>query len=157
MARYASRYPFARFGVKNLDEKEYDAREVLEDIDCARGEMENRIKEQQLDLFADRTSTSKTRSNPLRLFFSVFAHAYIARIKERGLKGTQLEGARCSTICERLFKVAMAVTKSTRRFKLSLSSCYPWQRLIAQFVARLRGDAPAAYALTRSSPDDVCR
>ena len=145
----------ARFVVTNLDEKEYDAREAYEDIYCGRGEMENRIKEQQLDLFADRTSTSKMQSNQLRLFFSAFAHGYMARIKERGLEGTQLEGARCSTIRERFFKVAVVVTMTTRRFKLSLSSCYPWQRLFAQVVAQLRGDAPVAYALARSSPDDV--
>ena len=140
----------ARFVVTNLDEKEYDKREVYEDIYCARGEMENRIKEQQLDLFADRTSTSKMQSNQLRLLLSAFAQGYMARIKEWGLKG-----ARCRTIRERLVKVAVVVTKPTRRFKLSLSSCFPWQQLFAQVVARLRGDAPAAYALARSSPDDV--
>ncbi len=147
----------ARFVVTNLDEWEYDEREVYEDFYCGRGEMENRIKEQQLDLFADRTSTAKMQSNQLRQLLSAFAQGYIARIKEWGLKGTQLEGARCSTIRERLFKVAVVVTKTTRRFKLSLSSCYPWQRLFAQVVAQLRGDTPAAYALARSSPDDVFR
>ncbi len=147
----------ARFVVTNLDEKEYDEREVYEDIYCARGEMENRIKEQQLDLFADRISTCKMQSNQLRLLLSAFSQGYIARIKERGLKGTQLEGARSSTIRERLFKIAVVVTKSMRRFKLSLSSCYPWQRLFVQVVAQLRGDAPVAHALARSSPDDVFR
>ncbi len=124
----------ARFVVTSLDEKEYDEREVYEDIYCARGETENRIKEQQLDLFADRISTSMMQSNQLRLFYSAFAQGYMARIKERGLKGTELEGARCCTIRERLFKIAVVVTKTTRRFKLSLSSCYPWQRLFAQVV-----------------------
>ena len=143
--------------VTNLDEEEYDEGEVYEDIYCARGEMENRIKEQQLDLFADRTSTSKMQSNQLRQFLAAFDQGYMARIKERGLKGTKLEGARCSAIRERLFKIAVVVTKTTRRFKLSLSSCYPWQRLFAQVVAQLRGDAPGAYALARSSPDDVFR
>ena len=142
----------ARFVVTNLDEKEYDERAVYEDIYCGRGEMENRIKEQQLDLFADRISTAMMQSNQLRLHLWAFAQGYIARIKEWGL-----EGARCSTIRERLFKVAVVVTKTTRRFKLSLSSCYPWQRLFAQVVAQLRGDAPVAYALARSSPDDVFR
>ena len=111
----------ARIMVTNLDEKEYDEREAYEDIYWGRGEMENRIKEQQLDLFADRTSTSKMQSNQLRQLLAAFAQGYMALIKEWGLKGTQLEGARCSTIRERFFKVAVVVTKITRRFKLSLS------------------------------------
>ena len=80
----------ARFVVTNLDEKEFDKREVYEDIFCARVEMENRSKEQQLDLFADQTSTSEMQSNQLRQLLAAFAQGYMAWIKELGLKGTQL-------------------------------------------------------------------
>ncbi len=78
----------ARFVVTNLSEEHYDARHVYEDLYCARGDMENRNKEQQLALFADRTSTSKLHSNQLRLYFSTFANALMTIVKEVGLRGT---------------------------------------------------------------------
>ncbi len=90
----------ARFVVTNLDDEAHGDRHVYEDLYCARGEMQNRIKEQQLDLFADRTSTSKMRSNQLRL--QAFAHMLMARLMEWGLKGTEMTSAQCSTIRTRL-------------------------------------------------------
>lgn len=142
----------ARFVVTNLDDDTHDDRLVYEDLYCARGEMENRIKEQQLDLFADRTSTTKMRSNQLRLFFSAFAHVLMARLKEWGLQGTEMAAAQCGTIRVRLFKIAAVVRRSVRRFKLALSSSYPWQRLFARVVANLRAMAPVVNTPARPPP-----
>ena len=120
------------------DEEAHDARQLYEDLYCARGDMENRIKEQQLDLFADRTSTS--RSNQIRLY--ACAHGFITRLKAWGLQGTEMASAQCSTIRVRLFKIAAVVYKSVRRFKLALSSSYPWKALFARVLANVCAAAP---------------
>lgn len=142
----------ARFVVTNLAEEDYDARPVYEDLYCVRGEMENRIKEQQLELFADRTSTSEMRSNQLRLYFSAFAHAIMARIKEQGLHGTEMASAQRGTIRTRLFKIAAVVRVSVRRCKLALSSTYPWQPLFERVLANLRAAVPAIPELVHPPP-----
>ncbi len=144
----------ARFVVTNLSEEHYDARHVYEDLYCARGDMENRNKEQQLALFADRTSTSKLHSNQLRLYFSTFANVLMTTIKERGLRGTEMVSAQCGTIRMRLVKIAAVLVVSTRRYRLSFSSAYPWPSLFARVLANVRAfeRAPMESAPGRSPP-----
>jgi len=121
-----------RFVVTSVPEDDMDARTLYEDEYCARGEMENRIKEQQLYLFADRTSTSWMRSNQLRLWFSSVAYVLVNAFRRFGLKGTEMANAYCNTIRERLFKIGARVKVSVRRIVVSMAGGYPYQHLFAQ-------------------------
>jgi Transposase DDE domain group 1 len=123
-----------RFIITNLAG---DARGLYEQDYCARGEMENRIKEQQQDLFADRTSTAGLRSNQLRLWFSTLAYLLMHRLREIGLKGTQLAHATCGSIRLKLLKIGALVKVSVRRVRVSLSSAYPLQELFGRVTRRL--------------------
>ena len=87
--------------------------------------MENRLKEQQLSLFAERTSTSLMQSNQLRLYFSSVANILMSIIKVYGLQDTAMAQAQCGTIRDRLFKIAVRVVVSVRRLRLYLPSAYP--------------------------------
>ena len=107
-------------------------------------DMENRIKEQQLDLFADRTSTATMRANQLRLYFSAFAGILLLIIRRFGLAGTALASAQCGTIRTRLLKIAGAVKVTVRKIWVSFSSVYPWQEPFARIVARLEAAARAS-------------
>ena len=89
--------------------------------------MENRIKEQQLDLFADRTSAGTLRANQLRLWFSSFAYVLVSALRRVALKGTRLADASCGTIRLKLFKIAALVEVSVRRFVIHLASACPYQ------------------------------
>lgn len=104
---------------------------------CARGEMENRIKEQQLYLYADRTSCSKWLPNQFRLLLSGLAYTLLNAIRRLGLAGTELARARCDTIRLKLLKIGAAVVRNTRRFRLLLSSSYPYQDIFRLVAARL--------------------
>ena len=119
-----------------------DARTVYEKLYCARGEMENRIKEQQLDLFADRTSTHWLAANQLRLWLSSVAYVLLNEVRRIGLVGTQLERAYVGTIRAELCKIGAVVKVSVRRIFLALSSAYPRAELFRTVLARLRA-APA--------------
>ncbi len=132
-----------RFVVTSLTRRQIGARELYEDLYCARGDMENRIKEQQLDLFADRTSTATMRANQLRLYFSVFAGILLQIIRDVGLAGTKLARAQYGTIRVTLLKIACQVRLSVRRVLFSLSSIYPRQHLFAQVALALRRAAAA--------------
>ena len=123
-----------RYLVTNL---EGDARSLYEETYCARGEMENRIKEQQLGLFADRTSCSGWWSNQFRLLLSGAAYVLLESIRRVGLAGTELARAQVSTIRLKLLKIGAVITRNTRRIRLLLSSAYPLQALFAQVCARL--------------------
>ena len=116
-----------RFVVTSLSCKDIDARALYEDEYCARGEMENRIKEQQLYLFADRTSTSLIRSNQLRLYFSSIAYVLTNVVRHFALKGTRMARAQCHTIRNKLFKIGAQVKVSVRRIKVSMASGYPYE------------------------------
>ena len=116
----------------------FNTRELYEELYCARGDMENRIKEQQLDLFADRTSAATLRANQLRLHWALFAAALLAVIRGWALAGTELAQAQFGTIRTQLLKVAAVVRVSVRRIRVSLSSVYPRQELFAHCLARLR-------------------
>ena len=115
---------------------------LYEQLYCARGDMENRIKEQQLDLFADRTSAATRRANQLRLYWALFAAALLEVLRQRGLAGTELARAQCGTIRALLLKVAAVVWVSVRRVWVSLSSVFPRQELFAHSLARLRAETP---------------
>ena len=116
-----------RFIVTNLPEDYAEPKALYEAIYCARGDMENRIKEQQLDLFADRTSAGTLRANQLRLWFSSFAYVLVSALRRVALKGTRLADASCGTIRLKLFKIAALVEVSVRRFVIHLASACPYQ------------------------------
>lgn len=127
-----------RFVVTSLSEKRMSAQPLYEKLYCARGEMENRIKEQQLFLFADRTSTHGMRSNQLRLMFSTMAYVLHKALKEFGLKGTSLATAQVNTIRNKLLKIGGRIMVSVRRVVLSLSQAYPYQALFREILGNLR-------------------
>jgi hypothetical protein len=127
-----------RFVVTSLSREEFNAATVYEKEYCARGEMENRIKEQQLYLFADRTSAETMRANQLRLWFSSIAYTLLVALRQNALPGTELESARCDTIRLKLFKIGAIIRVSVRRLVLSLSESYPTQNLFKQVLANIR-------------------
>jgi hypothetical protein len=127
-----------RFVVTSLTKAEYGARALYEDLYCARGDMENRIKEQQLSLFSDRTSSSWFRANQLRLWFSSVAYVLLNELRRLGLKGTELERAQCWTIRNKLLKVGALVTISVRRVWVRYASGYPYKVLFACILANLQ-------------------
>jgi hypothetical protein len=126
-----------RFVVTNLPG---DPQVLYDEVYCARGEMENRIKEQQLMLFADRTSCHKFLANQLRLLWSAAAYVLVEAVRRLGLVGTESARAQVSTIRLRLFKVAALVQVSTRRVLVRLSGSYVWRELFGQVLRRLRGE-----------------
>jgi hypothetical protein len=131
-----------RFIVTSLTAKQADAQTVYEQIYCARGEMENRIKEQQLDLFADRTSAHLMQVNQLRLWFASFAYILLAELRRLGLQGSTESRARCQTIRLKLFKIGARVKVSRRRIWIYLSSACPNQGLFAYVFDRLARAGP---------------
>jgi hypothetical protein len=132
-----------RFVVTSLPADQADAREVYERIYCARGEMENRIKEQQLDLFATRTSAHWMRVNQLRLWFSSLAYTLVAELRRLGLDSSAQARARCQTIRLRLFKIGARVRVTRRKIWVFLSSACPHQELFAHAFDRLIRAGPA--------------
>ena len=131
-----------RFVVTSLGAEEWAARALYEELYCARGEMENRIKE-QFSLFADRVSSETMRANQLRLYLSSMAYVLVCGLRRLGLKGTELEKAQASTIRTRLLKIGAQVRVSVRRVYLAMAASYPWASLFAQVHANLREAAPA--------------
>ena len=117
-------------------------RYLYEDVYCARGDMENRIKEQQLMLFADRTSCHEFSANRFRLFLSSCAYVLMETLRRTALCGTSMEKAQCSTIRTKLFKIAAVVKESVRRILFSLPSSCPVQRLWSWVLERLRAGLP---------------
>jgi hypothetical protein len=115
-----------------------DARRVYEQLYCARGEMENRIKEQQLDLFADRTSTHHLKSNQLRVWLAGVGYVVLNALRRTALGGTQLGRAYCGTIRAELLKIGGVVKVSVRRIAVALSSAYPQAELFSRALGRLR-------------------
>ena len=131
-----------RFIVTSLAEAEAEGRELYEKTYCARGEMENRIKEQQLDLFADRTSTATLRANQLRLWLSGLAYVLLNELRRVGLAGTELAQATAGTIRLKLLKVGALVRVSVRRVWVSLSRAYPYRALYETILHNLRAALP---------------
>lgn len=142
-----------RFVVTNLpakgfkgdkDRGRFTAQRLYEDFYCARGEMENVLKQQTLDLRADRLSTHYLASNQLRLWLATFAYLLLERVRAWGLAGTELANATVGTVREKLLKVAAQVTVSVRRVYVQLSSAYPWPGLFRACQQRLRALAAAS-------------
>jgi hypothetical protein len=131
-----------RFVVTSLSAERVDAQTLYEERYCGRGDMENRIKEQQLFLFADRTSTHGMRSNQLRLLFSTIAYLLHLTLREFGLKGTELEGAQAETIRVKLLKIGGRIRVSVRRVWVSLSESYPYQELFERVLLNIRRQRP---------------
>jgi hypothetical protein len=117
-----------RFVVTSLAASAWEAQPLYEELYCARGEMENRIKECQLDLFADRTSSATMRANQLRLWFASMAYVLTCALRRIGLEDTQFEKATCATLRLKLLKIGALVRTSVRRVKIAMASAYPWRR-----------------------------
>ena len=126
-----------RFVVTSWPAEKWAAQALYEDLYCARGEMENRIKE-QLMLFADRTSTAWLRSNHIRLYFSSVAYVLMQALRRLGLRGTELAQAQCATLRLKLLKIGALVRVTARKVWVSLASGYPYAALFAQVYARLQ-------------------
>jgi hypothetical protein len=127
-----------RFVVTSLSAEQKPAQELYEKVYCARGECpENRIKEQQLDLFADRTSTGKMWSNQLRLYFSSIGYVLLQTLRRTALAGTELEKAQCGTIRLKLLKIGAQIRVTVRKVWVSLSESYPYATLFARVLAHL--------------------
>ena len=131
-----------RFIVTSLKRSQAAARFLYEQVYCARGDMENRIKECQGDLFADRTSAATMRANQLRLWFASMAYALICALRRLALAHTQFAQATCGTIRLKLLKIGALVTVSVRRIRFAMASACPYAqewRLAAARLARARG------------------
>jgi hypothetical protein len=126
-----------RFVVTSLKKAEAGARVLYEDLYCARGEMENRIKECQGDLFADRTSSATMMANQLRLWLASMAYVLICALRRIGLAHTQFAEATCGTIRLKLLKIGALVTISVRRIKIAMASACPWAQEWRLAAARL--------------------
>jgi hypothetical protein len=136
-AEYLDKGENPRFVVTSLTADEWAAQDLYEKFYCARGEMENRIKE-QMCLFADRLSTDEMRGNQLRLYFSALAYTLIEALRRLALKGTEWAQAQVDTIRLKLFKIGAIVRISVRRVLLQLSSAYPWKDIFTQAFQALR-------------------
>ena len=126
-----------RFIVTSLKPSRIDARPLYEDVYRARGEMENRIKEQQPDLFADRTPAKSMRANQLGLWFASFAYVLLCALRRIGLAHAALANATCGTIRLKLLKIGARVTASVRRVKIAMASAHPYQAAFKLAHARL--------------------
>jgi hypothetical protein len=136
-----------RFVVTSLTRRECKAKHLYEEVYCARGEMENRIKECQLDLYADRTSTAMLRANQLRLWFASMAYVLLCALRRIGLQETQFAEATCGTIRLKLLKVGALVRISVRRIKIAMASGCPSAREWGHAAVRIE-----AAARARGSP-----
>jgi DDE family transposase len=132
-----------RFLVTSLSSDGWAAQVLYEELYCARGEMENRIKEQQLCLFADRTSTHFEASNQVRLWLSSVAYILLNELRRLGLAGTELARARCDTVRLKLLKIGAQVRVTVRRVWVHLASSYPHAALFHQVVNQLRAGPSA--------------
>jgi hypothetical protein len=137
-AEHLDKGPNPRFVVTSLSGEQMAAQELYEKGYCARGDCpENRIKEQQLDLFADRTSTGKMWSNQLRLYFSSMAYVLLQTLRRVALSGSELATAQCGTIRLKLLKIGAQVRVTVRKVWISLSSAYPYAALFTAVLATL--------------------
>jgi len=127
--------------VTSLGAEAWQAQRLYEQLYCARGEMENRIKE-QLMLFADRTSTALLRSNQVRLYFSSVAYLLLQALRRLGLKATELAQAQCATIRLKLLKIGALIRITVRKVWVSLASGYPYAALFGHVLRQLQRAAP---------------
>jgi len=144
-AEHTAQGPNPRFLVVNVPG---DPRELYEDVYCQRGEMENRIKEQQLDLFAGRTSCHRFLANQFRLLLSSAAYVLVQALRRTALAGTELARAQVGTIRLKLLKVAARVVVSARRVVFHLASSYPLQERFRSVLERITNSGMPARAGT---------
>ncbi|MEK6706076.1 MAG: IS1380 family transposase [Bdellovibrionota bacterium] len=138
-----------RFVVTNLKGDDFVTPQFLyEKIYCARGDMENRIKEQQMDMFADRTSTAVMRSNQLRMYFSAMAYILMQSLRRIGLQGTDFAKAQCGTLRVKLMKIGAQIKITARRILLSLASACPYAKIFYQAWLNLNASLKTAVAVT---------
>ena len=137
-AEYLTKGENPRFVVTSLSTRRAAAKRLYEKLYCARGDMENRIKEQQLGLFADRTSAQTMRANQLRLYCSSFAYVLMQSLRALGAQGTELARAQVSTLRLKLLKVGTRIRITARRVWLSFSQAYPYARVFAEVLANLQ-------------------
>jgi hypothetical protein len=131
---HSSKGPNPRYVVTNQEGK---PQELYDDEYCPRGDMENRIKEQQLDLFAGRTSAHRFDVNQFRLLLASAAYVLVDYIRRHALKDTELQSAQCGTIRLKLFKIGARIVRSVRRIVLHLSSGYPYAAIFCHAAERL--------------------
>ena len=124
-------------GFKGEDRARFIPARLYEEVYCARGEMENRLKQQTLDLQADRMSTHYLASNQLRLWLATFAYLLLERLRALGLAGTDLARATAGSVRLKVLKVAAQVRVSVRRVYVQLNSAYPWQEVFRLCHRRL--------------------
>lgn len=136
-AEHLERGSNPRFIVSSLSQNQYDAGTLYEDLYCGRGDMENRIKEQQLCLFADRTSAATMRANQLRLWFSSVAYTLMTALRRLGLKNTELAKAQCDIIRLKLLKVGAQIRVTVRKVWVSLSQSWPYREIFAMVYRQL--------------------
>jgi hypothetical protein len=126
-----------RFVVTSLSKEQWSAQELYEKLYCARGDMENRIKE-QFSLFADRVSSETMRANQMRLYLSTMAYVLMSGLRRLGLKATELAEAHVSTIRTKLLKIGAQIRVTVRKVWISMASSYPYQDLYQQVWTNLR-------------------
>jgi hypothetical protein len=126
-----------RFVVTSLPSPKWAAQALYEELYCARGEMENRIKE-QLMLFADRTSTAYLRSNQIRLYFSSVAYVLMQALRRLGLQGTEWAQAQCMTVRLKLLKIGALIRITVRKVWVSMATGYPYAERFRQIYAQLQ-------------------
>ena len=141
-AEYLAKGENPRFVVTSLTAEQAPAQQLYETIYCARGEMENRIKEQQLGLFADRTSTAEFRSNQIRLYFSSIGYCLLETLRRLGLAGTKMARAQAGTIRLRLLKIGARIRITARKVWISLATGYPWAGEFEQVYENLERGEP---------------
>jgi hypothetical protein len=141
-AEHLARGANPRFVVTSLSAQERAAQELYEQDYCGRGEMENRIKEQQLHLFADRTSARTMRANQIRLFFSSIAYVLLEALRRLGLRGTEMAEAQCQTIRLKLLKIGALVRVTVRKVWVKFSSGCPYAEVFRRVHANLARSGP---------------
>jgi len=141
-----------RFVVTSIPAEQFDAQTLYEQEYCARGEMENRIKEQQLYLFADRLSAETMRANQLRAYEAGVAYLLIHALRRLGLKDTPLEKAQAPTIRQKVFKIGTQITVSVRKVWLSWSQAYPYQAMFHRIHENLKRIAPLHWKTPAALP-----
>ena len=129
-----------RFVVTGLAPRQAAAKRLYEQLYCARRDMENRIKEHQLDLFADRTGSHTMRANQLRLYFASFAYVLMQGIRRLGARGTELARAQCRTLRLKLLKVGARVRITARRVWLSFSESWPYAGIFISVLENLHAE-----------------
>lgn len=133
-AEYGEQGSNPRYVATNLSD---DPQKLYDGIYCGRGDMENRIKEQQMDLFSDRTSCTKWWANQFRMLLSALAYVLLQTLRSIALKGTELAKAQCGTIRLKLLKIGAVIIRNTRRIVFHLSGAYPYQKIFLLAVKRL--------------------